>query len=48
MQQDTRAPAYPDPITAELFRNSLVALADEMALTIYRAAYSGVLKNIMD
>lgn len=38
----------PDPITAELFRNAIVALADEMALTIYRAAYSGVLKNIMD
>ncbi len=38
----------PDPISAELFRNAVVALADEMALTIYRAAYSGVLKNIMD
>ncbi len=36
------------PIDAELFRNGLVALGDEMALTIYRAAYSGVLKNIMD
>ena len=38
----------PDPISAELFRNAIVALADEMALTIYRTAYSGVLKNIMD
>ncbi len=38
----------PDPITAELFRNAIIALADEMALTIYRTAYSGVLKNIMD
>ena len=38
----------PDPIRAELFRNAIVALADEMALTIYRTAYSGVLKNIMD
>jgi N-methylhydantoinase B len=38
----------PDPITAELFRNAINALADEMALTIYRTAYSGVLKNIMD
>jgi N-methylhydantoinase B len=37
-----------DPITEELFRNAIVALGDEMALTIYRAAYSGVLKNIMD
>ncbi len=38
----------PDPIRAELFRNAIVALADEMALTIYRTAYSGVLRNIMD
>ena len=38
----------PDPISAELFRTAIVSLADEMALTIYRAAYSGVLKNIMD
>jgi len=38
----------PDPVTAELFRNAITALGDEMALTIYRASYSGVLKNIMD
>ena len=38
----------PDPIEAELFRNAITALGDEMALTIYRTAYSGVLKNIMD
>jgi N-methylhydantoinase B len=37
-----------DPITQELFRNAIVALADEMNLTIFRTAYSGVLKNIMD
>ncbi len=37
-----------DPITAELFRNSVAAIGDEMVLTIYRTAYSGVLKNIMD
>jgi N-methylhydantoinase B len=49
MTQISRAAASaPDPITAELFRNAVVALGDEMALTIYRAAYSGVLKNIMD
>ena len=42
------AMSEPDPITAELFRNGINALADEMALTIYRTAYSGVLKNIMD
>jgi N-methylhydantoinase B len=37
-----------DPIAEELFRNALAALGDEMVLTIYRTAYSGVLKNIMD
>ncbi len=37
-----------DPIEAELFRNALSAIGDEMVLTIYRTAYSGVLKNIMD
>jgi N-methylhydantoinase B len=37
-----------DPITQELFRNAMSALGDEMVLTIYRTAYSGVLKNIMD
>ena len=38
----------PDPIAEELFRNAIAALGDEMVLTIYRTAYSGVLKNIMD
>ena len=37
-----------DAITAELFRNAITAIGDEMSLTIYRTAYSGVLKNIMD
>ncbi|MCX7384830.1 MAG: hydantoinase B/oxoprolinase family protein [Alphaproteobacteria bacterium] len=37
-----------DPITQELFRNAITALGDEMALTIYRTAYSGVLRNNMD
>jgi N-methylhydantoinase B len=41
-------PHAPDAIAFELFRNAIVALADEMSLTIYRASYSGVLKNIMD
>jgi N-methylhydantoinase A len=30
----------PDPVTAELFRNAVTAIGDEMALTIYRTAYS--------
>ena len=37
-----------DPIAFELFKNSLFAIADEMALTITRTTYSGVLKDNMD
>lgn len=37
-----------DLIADELFRNAIVAIGDEMSLTIYRTSYSGVLKNIMD
>ena len=36
------------PIAFELFKNTLFSIADEMALTIYRTAYSGVLKDGMD
>ena len=37
-----------DPIEFELFKNSLFSIADEMALTIVRTTYSGVLKDNMD
>lgn len=37
-----------DPIAFELFKNALFAIADEMALTITRTTYSGVLKDNMD
>src|SRR5438128_51110 len=37
-----------DPIAFELFKNTLFSIADEMALTIYRTAYSGVIKDGMD
>ena len=37
-----------DPIGFELFKNTLLSIADEMALTIVRTAYSGVLKDNMD
>jgi N-methylhydantoinase B len=37
-----------DPIEFELFKNSLFSIADEMALTIFRTTYSGVLKDNMD
>ena len=37
-----------NPIEFELFKNAMLAIADEMALTIVRTAYSGVLKDNMD
>jgi N-methylhydantoinase B len=37
-----------DPITLELFKNAIFSAADEMALTIFRTTYSGVLKDNMD
>src|SRR5216110_2774502 len=42
------ATALRDPIGFELFKNTLLSIADEMALTILRTAYSGVLKDNMD
>jgi N-methylhydantoinase B len=41
-------PPADDPITFELFRNAIFAIADEMALTVFRTTYSGVLKDNMD
>ena len=37
-----------DPFSFELFRNAVHSIADEMALTILRTAYSSVLKGSMD
>ncbi len=47
LRPDRESPAA-GAIEEELFRAQLAALGDEMALTIYRSSYSGVLKNIMD
>jgi N-methylhydantoinase B len=41
-------PGRVDPIEFELFKNAILAIADEMALTIFRTTYSGVLKDNMD
>ncbi|MBI3328279.1 MAG: hydantoinase B/oxoprolinase family protein [Nitrospinae bacterium] len=38
----------PDPITFELIKNALAAIADEMAVTIVRTARSFVMKEAMD
>ncbi|HEU0158165.1 MAG TPA: hydantoinase B/oxoprolinase family protein [Hyphomicrobiaceae bacterium] len=37
-----------DAITLELFKNAIFSIADEMALTVFRTTYSGVLKDNMD
>src|SRR5689334_1356157 len=37
-----------DPIVFELFKNAIFSIADEMALTVFRTTYSGVLKDNMD
>ena len=39
---------HTDPIALELFKNAIFAIADEMALTIVRTSYSGVIKDNMD
>ena len=41
-------PEAHDPIEFELFKNAIFSIADEMALTITRTTYSGVLKDNMD
>ncbi len=38
----------PDPITREVVRNGLAAIVDEMALTIVRTSYSGIVRDVMD
>ncbi|MFN0304924.1 MAG: hydantoinase B/oxoprolinase family protein, partial [Burkholderiales bacterium] len=38
----------PDPFALELIKNALAALADEMALTVYRTARSFVVKEALD
>ena len=37
-----------DPVTFEVTRNALDTIVDEMALTILRTAYSGIVKDAME
>jgi N-methylhydantoinase B len=37
-----------DPFEFELFRNALLSVADEMALTVHRTTYSAVLRDNLD
>ncbi len=41
-------PKIEDPIEFELFKNAIFAIGDEMAVTICRTTYSGVLRDNMD
>src|SRR6266480_1161329 len=47
-EKDKPVPDSFDPIAFELFKNSLLSMTDDMALTIFRTTYSGVLKDNMD
>src|SRR5258708_12907429 len=47
-RQHAAMTAPTDPIAFELFKNAIFSIADEMALTIFRTTYSGVLKDNMD
>jgi N-methylhydantoinase B len=42
------ASSIEDPIEFELFKNAIFAIGDEMAVTICRTTYSGVLRDNMD
>jgi len=37
-----------DPFEFELFKNALLSVADEMALTVHRTTYSAVLRDNLD
>src|SRR5581483_8557928 len=37
-----------DPITREIVQNSLACAADEMALALYRTAYSTIVRDCLD
>src|SRR5215207_8562108 len=37
-----------DPITREIIRNALAAGADEMAMAMYRTAYSTIVRDCLD
>ena len=39
---------FDDPIAFELFKSAIFAIADEMALTIFRTSYSAVMQANMD
>src|SRR5882724_5929112 len=48
LKQELQVAEIHDPIALELFKNAIFSIADEMALTVFRTTYSGVLKDNMD
>ena len=38
----------PDPVTREIVKNALAAAADEMAIALYRTAYSTIVRDCLD
>src|SRR5215203_3253343 len=43
-----KIPGAIDPITHEIIRNALAAAADEMAMAMYRTAYSTIVRDCLD
>src|SRR5579872_1956098 len=43
-----RKAAVLDPVTREIMRNSLACSADEMAVALYRTAYSTIVRDCLD
>ena len=39
---------YVDPVTSEIVQNALAAAADEMAMALYRTAYSTIVRDCLD
>ena len=37
-----------DPITREILQNALASAADEMAMALYRTAYSTIVRDCLD
>src|ERR1041384_5443517 len=44
----TRPSPAIDPVTAEIVRSALASAADQMALALYRTAYSTVVRDTLD
>ena len=48
MEKDQQKDTEIDPFLLEIIRNSFDAIADNMALTLMRTSYSGIIRDSMD